>query len=85
MSHLYLADMQMNDLETFFRVAASNMKRIEADIRSGNEEHALQSLKMLIETLEVTQKKLNFCPSLLELEQKAQQLLKKISEKRATD
>jgi hypothetical protein len=85
MSHLYLADMQMNDLETFFRVAASNMKRIEADIRSGNEEHALKSLKMLIETLEVTAKKLNFCPSLHELEQKAQQLLKKVSERRSAD
>jgi hypothetical protein len=69
----------MNDLQTFYRVASSNLKRIEADIRSGNEEHALQCLKMLVETLEVTQKKLNFCPSLIELEQRANQLLKKVS------
>lgn len=67
----------MNELLSFLKVAQSNVKRIEKEIISKNYDHAIITLKSLIEVLEKTENSVNFCPSLTQLKKYSLELLKR--------
>jgi len=65
----------MNELLPFLKVAESNLKKIERQLKNGNVSVAVESLQILVETLKKTELQLDFCPQLSDLKNKSIDLL----------
>jgi hypothetical protein len=70
------------ELNTFLKVAESNLKKIEKDYEAGDRKQACESLSVLIDTLIKTENSLDYCPKLHDLKKEAFQLMGKMSSKR---
>lgn len=68
-----------SSLDTFLKVAESNLKKIEKDYDAGNKNPAYESLSALVDTLEKTGNNLDYCPKLQILKKEALQLMAKFS------
>jgi len=67
----------MDEIVTFLRVAKSNVKRFEKAILAKEYATAIEGLKAIIAVIEKREKSIDFCPSLIELKDKAIELILK--------